>query len=329
MCLDYKVMAEPSIENDLYGVEQYGLVKKRSSLWNSIEINLYPEFENTQDAIKNFITFNSSILFEIESKIGMKIINVDSFFDFLEMYSLYIEENELYESRPEEMLFRKELLKFADIVENEEKNTEIENLLVSQDIDISSIDLCLPHSNYHENNNLGNRDFNISNGITYATTWAISHNPNYYNYHNGDCAHFCSQILEAGGVLQYYTGGENTGWWHLNNANHDSSKSWRLADNFSKYYGMYLNTSSHYAFNICIRTGSFIALDYKNDGDWDHVGFVTGKDSSYSSTLGYTDYRVAQHSTWYEGNYNTWASNNVNQWETYNDGICRYGMILY
>lgn len=45
MCLDYKVMAEPSIENDLYGVEQYGLVKKRSSLWNSIEINLYPEFE--------------------------------------------------------------------------------------------------------------------------------------------------------------------------------------------------------------------------------------------------------------------------------------------
>ena len=124
MCLDYKVMAEPSIENDLYGVEQYGLVKKRSSLWNSIEINLYPEFENTQDAIKNFITINSSILFEIESKIGMKIIDVDSFFDFLEMYSLYIEENELYESRPEEMLFRKELLNFTDIIENEEKNTE-------------------------------------------------------------------------------------------------------------------------------------------------------------------------------------------------------------
>lgn len=40
-------------------------------------------------------------------------------------------------------------------------------------------------------------------------------------------------------------------------------------------------------------------------------------------------YGVAQHSTWYEGNYNTWASNNVNQWETYNDGIYRYGIILY
>ena len=62
------------------------------------------------------------------------------------------------------------------------------------------------------------------------------------------------------------------------------------------------------------------------DGDWDHVGFITQKDSSYSSTLGYYDYTVAQHTT----NYVAKASTSTNNWDTLESSSTsyKYGVIV-
>ncbi len=88
---------------------------------------------------------------------------------------------------------------------------------------------------------------------------------------------------------------------------------------------MYYSTMYHNNFVTNIRKGSFIAYDKASDGDWDHAGFVTDKSATYSSTLGYYDYKVAQHTN----NYNAWASSNDNGRDALQDGTCKYGVIVY
>lgn len=57
-----------------------------------------------------------------------------------------------------------------------------------------------------------------------------------------------------------------------------------------------------------IDKGDFIASDKANDGNWDHMGFVTNKDNTYRyySNGDYYNYEVAQHT---EG-YIKWADKN-------------------
>ena len=116
-------------------------------------------------------------------------------------------------------------------------------------------------------------------------------------------------------------------WWHKYNPNawltkHTHSRSWTMADTFCRYMGIILTTTSHYSFSTNVFKGSIIAQDVSDDGDWDHVGFVTAADN-YVGSYGYYDYKVAQHT----GNYHLWTSNSGHHWEDLESNGGRYGRI--
>ena len=66
--------------------------------------------------------------------------------------------------------------------------------------------------------------------------------------------------------------------------------------------------SSHASFANKLKKGDYISIDYTNDGNWDHMGFVTAVGSKTSS--GYKNYQVAQHS----GDYLAWANSSKCGW---------------
>lgn len=74
--------------------------------------------------------------------------------------------------------------------------------------------------------------------------------------------------------------------------------------------GVVFTTKNHKNFSTNIHKGSIIASDNDNDGDWDHIGFVTAVDNHIGS-YGYRDYKVAQHTN----NYHLWTSDSDNKWE--------------
>lgn len=181
--------------------------------------------------------------------------------------------------------------------------------------------------------------FNVDAAVAYAAKWACDRNPDYYDY-GADCTNFCSQVLEAGGVSQVTDSNdnENNGWWHKVvpgflgiGTKHISSKSWRLADVFSRYQGVYFTTRNHYEFSQHIMRGDFIAGDWSSDGDWDHTAFVVKKLSTVKQykNLGdgisrnYYDYTVAQHTN----DYFAWTSTEFNEWETVGDDGGTYARV--
>lgn len=69
--------------------------------------------------------------------------------------------------------------------------------------------------------NLKEKQYDRKKCLEYASKWALSRNPNYYNYEKigGDCTNFISQCLYAGsGTMNYHS-------WYYKNAN-DKSPSW-------------------------------------------------------------------------------------------------------
>ena len=66
--------------------------------------------------------------------------------------------------------------------------------------------------------------YNRINAVLYATRWALSRNPQYYDYNQigGDCTNFVSQSVYAGSGVMNYT--RDFGWYYIN-AN-DKSPSW-------------------------------------------------------------------------------------------------------
>lgn len=145
---------------------------------------------------------------------------------------------------------------------------------------------------------------NAKPAIAYATKYA--NNPNttdYYYFRHGDCTNFVSQILEASGVSQEVYDSVHSGWWHKYNPNawwdkHKHSRSWTIADTFARYMGVILTRTNHRNFSAYVHKGSIIAGDWTNDGDWEHLAFVTAADN-YVGSYGYYDYRVAQHTSNY------------------------------
>ena len=66
--------------------------------------------------------------------------------------------------------------------------------------------------------------YNRSAAIAYANRWALSRNPEFYDYSQigGDCTSFVSQCVYAGSGIMNYT--PDFGWYYIN-AN-DKSPSW-------------------------------------------------------------------------------------------------------
>lgn len=239
---------------------------------------------------------------------------------------------------------------FFDIYENKYKNEKVINALSDKNDNLDQILMeNLPSDSEYvicrRNNRIKNNEtedantvkavnsFSLTNAISYASTWATSANTYYYRYfYTGDCANFVSQILEAGGQAQNNTGNVNTGWWHTRTYNstfdyyvHTNSNSWSLANNLVNYFGVIYSTYIHSAFAVSINVGSVIAADWTWDGDWDHVGFVTAKDSSTGNynRLTYYDYKVAQHTA----DYHAWTSSSTNNWEYIGSDGGRYGKV--
>lgn len=67
-------------------------------------------------------------------------------------------------------------------------------------------------------------DYNRRAAVAYANRWALSRNPEFYDYSQigGDCTNFASQTVYAGTGVMNYT--RDTGWYYIN-AN-DKSPSW-------------------------------------------------------------------------------------------------------
>lgn len=73
-------------------------------------------------------------------------------------------------------------------------------------------------------------EYNRRDAVTYARRWALSRNPDFYNYEGigGDCTNFASQCVYAGCNIMNYT--PDFGWYYIN-AN-DKSPSWTGVEYF-------------------------------------------------------------------------------------------------
>ena len=78
------------------------------------------------------------------------------------------------------------------------------------------------------------------------------------------------------------------GVWHF-------TKAWANADHFVNRWGLDYTFSDHTSFSKKIKKGDYITYDKNSDGKWDHMGFAINAKDSYDASLGYKDYRVAQH----------------------------------
>ena len=333
MCICPKptVNAESDASTDFFykGLEEFGTTKNQQSIVINEKDNvLFVEFEDPEMALKIFSKECKAFVREYSNS-TIECLSKDNIDDFYEEYI----KRRCNDLKDDKVCFKEETLAFElllDVYENTEKNARILEITGKNHLSESEkeeLAYLLPnfdpyvesYFSEHKKDSM-TRSFNLSNAVSYATTYALGHNSNYYYYWLGDCANFASQILEAGGYSQNYTGNQSTGWWHLNDGTNTSSNSWRLADSFCDYFGVGVKTTSHYLFSLNLSAGNFICFDKYKDGDWDHVGFVTQKDASYSSTLGYYDYTVAQHTPSYIAK----TSSTTNNWETLESSTTSY-----
>lgn len=167
---------------------------------------------------------------------------------------------------------------------------------------------------YESNSNVSRASYkytlNVRNAIEYASTYAEGANIWEWNYFSkGDCTNFVSQIIYAGGIPMDYS---KPNPWYYRSA-FDYSTRWTVANDFAKYWGVNYKTRNHRSFAAKLSPGDFIAIDFDNDGTWNHWGFVTAKESSEKMWSGYCyyDYKVAQHTS----DYHLWTSTEKNKWE--------------
>lgn len=315
---------------------------KENLVVDDISVPLYVTFDSQDQALQNIST--NSVIQAIKNEYNYADISNENWNDYYDaMYELldsdscpswYNEENEDFRI----------LRKFFDVYENEEKNIQIASQVttatttndLAQNTDFLHL---LPYDSYvtltQKSNAIAedqaitratNLGFNIDKGIAYATKYAKTPNTTDYQKFSADCTNFASQILENGGVSQEKYNDESKGWWHTKSkvafvTVHKHSISWIRADTFAKYMGVGYNTTSNSSFSNNIKKGDFIAADFENDGDWNHMGFVTDKKTS--KTNGYYDYKVAQHTS----NYHAWASSSDNGWDTIGSDGGKYGRV--
>ena len=67
-------------------------------------------------------------------------------------------------------------------------------------------------------------EYNRNDAVEYAKRWALSRNPQYYDFHGigGDCTNFASQCIYAGAGVMNYT--RDYGWYYI--SPDDRSAAW-------------------------------------------------------------------------------------------------------
>lgn len=75
--------------------------------------------------------------------------------------------------------------------------------------------------------------YNRAGAVDYASKWALSRNPKYYNFDGigGDCTNFASQCLYAGSGVMNYTG--DVGWYY--NSPNDRAAAWSDAQYLNNF----------------------------------------------------------------------------------------------
>ena len=312
-----------------------------SIIVNGEENKLYRTFENQEAAIEDIKAKIPTLLNVLAIQFDLDELSDNNWKEYQDsMYMLFDSDNKPKDYNESNQEFRT-LRAFFDIYENAEKNEQIivfnEALQKTRGNNselMEELALLLPYTeplvqDYMDNIIQPRVAIDVDTAVNYAEDYATSPNtPKYYYFSHGDCTNFVSQILESTGVSQVVYDSEYSGWWHKRTSNlfgykHTHSRSWTMADVFARYMGVKYNTTSNYNFSKNINKGNFVAADFDDDGDWDHMGFVTNSDSYVGSSYGYYDYKIAQHTS----NYNAWASGSTNSWETVGTDGGRYGRV--
>ncbi|SCW38139.1 Putative amidase domain-containing protein [Lachnospiraceae bacterium C10] len=313
---------------------------KEKLVIKGMKVPLYVTFDSQEEAIINIRS--NKVVQEVGRIYNLDEISTDNWLEYYDAMFDYMESPICPDWLNEGNKDFRVLSNFFDIYENKEKNDEIISAtsVFRKSKNALNIDylMLLPYDSFNqvisnskteinkESLKTSVLGFDVNRGIAYATAHATSPNTTDYKKFSSDCTNFVSQILENGGVSQIKYNDENKGWWHVKKSGffgdkHEHSISWIRADTFAKYMGVTYTTTSNVNFSNNIQVGDFIAKDTGNDGDWNHMGFVTDRHSY--KTNGYYDYKVAQHTT----NYHRWASSDDNAWDKIGADGGRYGRV--
>ena len=294
---------------------------------------LYREFADQEKALKYVKNKYRNQFKKIREQFRLKELSNETWLDYqMVLPGANIEDKAIIE-----------IEKFFDIYENKDKNLRIKQIAMNNSInDFTKRKMMeLPFDFNHDKSAFesevrasGSKIPDINKAIAYAEKHAVNYaDQSYYRYFMfRDCTNFVSQILEAGGVKQNVYNSKSRAWWHKREflaegvVAHTHSNSWINANKFAHYMGVKKTFYSHYNFSKNIYRGTIIGMDFKQDGDFNHMGFVT-KTDNYAAKYGnktFYDYKVAQHSN----NYYAWASWKVNKWAD-KEGEVIYGIIRY
>ncbi|MDO4772779.1 MAG: amidase domain-containing protein [Bacillota bacterium] len=296
--------------------------------------DLFIQYKNREEALNYMLNKHSKLFDFIKSEYTLEAISMYNWSRYYEILHLLDQtENTMTQRYPNEIA---ELNKFFDVFENTDKNAEILQLVNGNgegaENNNQQLQLLLPYTASSDIQPKTTIAIDLEDAVAYAETYANSPNYSDYTYFSGaDCTNFVSQILSAGGVSQNVYDSEFSGWWHkkvyyqFGNVYHKHSISWIRASTFADYMGVSYTTRSHYRFSRELTKGDVIGYDVAGDGDFEHMAFVTDKDSYASNYSGktYYDYKVAQHTN----NYLRWTSSSLNKWETLEDEGYTYGII--
>ncbi|UQK60722.1 amidase domain-containing protein [Ezakiella coagulans] len=336
----------------------------RTITLRGISNKMFIEFSSQEEALNKVKERCSNLLSQIKSEYNLGELSEDNWKDYYDgLYSIVDDTKNTIKISESDYEYRF-LRSFFDIYENKYKNDKVDNIskidydkividngeeksikeVIAQNLpfysdfnkeyfyETNSLDSSIYVDKFEKKSNLALRsaDIDVDRAVSYATSYA--ENPNtseYYYFRHGDCTNFVSQILEYSGVRQDVYESEYSGWWHKYNPSaflnkHKHSRAWSVADVFARYMGVVLTRDNHRNFSANVFRGSIIAADFRNDGDWDHIAFVTAADG-YVGDYGYYDYKVAQHTD----NYHRWTSNSDNNWENIGGDGGLYGRIRY
>lgn len=311
---------------------------------NGVKNPLYVTFEDSGDAIEGLKKTIPGLLAVLQADYELEELSADNWKDYMSAMYRYIEwPDDSKKSQNSNDL--NTLQCFFDIYENYECNEEILAYVANnKELKADDLDLVLllpsfaPYSKTYDEKYRAEKSLGIGlnnaamftapdnmiaalntmTGINYANQYATTPNYSNYEYFVYDCTNFVSQILYAAGQPQYVYSSEYSGWWHKKTAQtpggfyHTHSVSWVRADTFVKYWGTDGTTSGIRYLTSYLQAGDFIALDYLNDGSWDHNGYCTNKNYALTTVNGHTFYntRVAQHSR----NYHDWMNAGAIGW---------------
>ena len=296
-------------QNDL--LTQFGNLIQETLEYDGQILKLYPVFENKISAWESFIISCSYEVCALKEQYNLQDISVENCGTY---FSCALEQNELYEGMSQ-------VVAFLDVFKTYAKNERIKAIILENPLPDDEVRmklaLLLPYGNpfqalVQENT----RSWSTTDAVSYAEQYAVVPNILSYTYMpTGDCANFASQIRHAGGINMSYV-------WHYYSSS-DYTDTWTYADDFIKRLTPRHAASHDFrTLTIYAHVGDFIAYDATGNGDYDHVGFVTQRDTySYSYevikngvSLGFINYfnmKIAQHTT----NYHRWVAANNNNWD--------------